>query len=605
MSLFRTLDRTSAVSNAAHAAHAAHARPFLAFLYPRAEHHTSSSRLSKQAVDHARPPGGTTARMDTIFVQALVRAGSCSQHAKHVHTLRGVGAAPPKHQSTRTKSTWVKAEKNEFSIHPGRKSPLSKVQSFAEKELKALIDYYGMEIDTRPEAEAPDDGTLVWNVGDSHEPWPLHDPADAVHIRKLDSLLKDEEAPHEDVYDAYRKLQSPGVVYLNTVTIRALLHHLAVVERPTPIAAQRFLSILDDMKTAHIHIIRSEWTSAIHLTGRAMGTVSEDDLQTTLRIWQDMEHRAGLKGGYVTFNVLFNIAVKAGKFTLAETFMKEMQARKLPMHRHYRVALLYYYGVMQNGNAVRKAYLDLVSAGDIVDTVVMNAVIASLMRAGEPSAAEHVFERMKRLHALRTTAAPGHRFFNRNWRDRRLLGMRFRDEARRLKKEAKDDELKQLQDFAPIGPDSRTYGILIRHHAAIAGNIDRVNELLQEMKWNGVPLDGTIFIVIFHGFNSFGGVRYTSWTASRLEKIWHQYLKSLNQDLERTWLSSLAVVAALRAFGRCTAPERILKAWEEIRTLWQPNEQELEAALMALRKLVPSQMETTPRPGFFDGRRPS
>jgi hypothetical protein len=226
------------------------------------------------------------------------------------------------------------------------------------------------------------------------------------------------------------------------------------------------------------------------------------------------------------------------------------------------------------------------------------------MRAGEPSAAEHVFERMKRLHATRTTSAPGHVFFNRNWRDRRILGMRFRDESRRLKKEGQDEELKRLQDFAPIGPDSRTYGILIRHHAAAAGNIDRVNELLQEMQWNSVPLDGTIFIVIFHGFNSFGGVRYTSWTVSRLEKIWQQYLKSLSQSLERNWLSSLAVIAALKAFGRCATPERTLKAWEEIRELWHPNEQELESALTVLRKLMPNQLETISKPGFFDGRRP-
>ncbi|KAB2108933.1 hypothetical protein AG0111_0g3461 [Alternaria gaisen] len=600
MSLLRTLDRTSAVSNTAHA------RPFLTFLYPRHEDTPSKRRFSNKAIDNARLlPEPTTARMGTLFVNALVRAASCPKHARLVHTLRGVETAPPKHQTTRGNSTWSKSEEDESDPRPERKGPLNKVQRFAEKELQALIDYYGMEIDTRPEAEVPDDGNLVWNVGDSHVPWPLRDPSDAVHIDELQTLLKNEEAPHQPVYDAYKKLQSPGVVYLDTLTIRALLHHLAVVERPTPIAAQRFLSILDDMKTAHIHITRSEWTSAIHLTGRAMGTVSEDDLQASLRIWQDMERRAGLKGGYVTFNVLFNIAVKAGKYSLAETFMKEMQDRKVPMHRHYRVALLYYYGVLQNGNAVRRAYLDIVSAGDIVDTVVMNAVIAALMRAGEPSAAEQVFERMKRLHAMRTTTAPGHVFFNRKWRHGRLLGLRFRDETRRLKRESKDEELKQLQDFAPIGPDSRTYGILIRHHAAVAGNIDRVNELLQEMKWNSVPLDGTIFIVVFQGFNSFGGVRYTSWTAFRLEKIWHQYLQSLSQNLERTWLSSLAVIAALKAFGRCTTPERTLKAWEEIRALWQPDEQELEAVMMVLRKLVPSQLETTSSPGFFDGKRPS
>jgi pentatricopeptide repeat protein len=278
-----------------------------------------------------------------------------------------------------------------------------------------------------------------------------------------------------------------------------------------------------------------------------------------------------------------------------------MQARNIVLHRHYRVSLLYYYGVQQNGSAVRKTYQELVAAGDIVDTVVLNAVIASLLRAGEPSAAEHVFERMKRLHASKAAPAPGHNFFNKTWRDRRLLGLHFKAESKRLGREGKDEELKQLQDFAPVAPDSRTYGILIRHHAGVIGNIDKVNDLLQEMKYNSILLDGTIFIVIFHGFNTFGGVRYTSWTLSKLEKIWQRYLKALQEDLERTWISSLSVIAALRAFARVADVERTMRAWEEIRALWEPSEQELENVLRVLRRLVPSMGEGG-RPGFFNGR---
>jgi pentatricopeptide repeat protein len=598
MSLLRTLDRTSAVSNTAHA------RPFLTFLCPAIYQKTPKKSFSKTAINNA-PPLTTARDMDSFFIHALVRAGSCPEHARHLSTMREVAPYASRHHKPRRKSMWQTQQKMNFKTRPDGRGPFKKVRSFAEKELKALVDYYGMEVDTQPKDDFQDDGKLVWNVGDAHEPWPLRDEADAVHIEKLEKLLQDEEAPHDDLFETYRKLQSPGVVYLKTETIRALLHHLSIVERPNPIAMQRFLSLLDDMKTAHIHIIRSEWTSAIHLAGRAMGKVSVDDLQSALHIWRDMEQRAGVRGGYVTFNVLFNIAVKAEKYTLAETFMKEMAARGLPMHRHYRVSLLYYYGVLQNGNAVRKTYQDLVSAGDIVDTAVMNCVIASLLRAGEPSAAEHVFERMKRLHAARSAPAPGHKFFNRNWRDRRALALHFVHEARRINREGNAEELKQLQDYAPIAPDSRTYSILIRHHAAIAGNIDRVNDLLQEMKYNSVPLEGTIFIVMFHGFNSFGGVRYTSWTSSKLEKIWTMYLNALKLDLERTWLSSLAVVAALRAFARCVDGERVVSAWEEIRALWNPSEVEVEVVLKAIRKMVPVHGggEVGQVRGFFDGRR--
>lgn len=559
MSLLRTLDRTSAVSNTTNA------RPFLPFLWSALQEKKNRRSFSKSAVNN--PPRLTQSgeHVESFFIQALVRAGTCPAHAKLISTL----------------------------------GPLRNVKQFAKSELEALVDYYGIEVAAPPEEDLPDDGSLVWNVGDDHEPWPLRERKDGAHLRRLEKLLEDDESSNGHVFETYKKLPSPGVVYLRLDTIRALLHHLSIVERPSPVAMQRYLSLLDDMKSAHIHIIRSEWTSAIHLTGRAMGNVSVDDLQSALHLWRDMERRAGVKGGFVTLNVLFDISVKAGKYQLAETFLEELQKRKLPLHRHFRVSKIYYYGLLRNGNAVRDTYQQLVKAGEVVDTVVLNAVIAALIRSGEPTAAEHVFERMKKLHASKTLPAPGHKFFNRTWRDRRALGLHLTHEARLYRKVNDEKALKELQEYAPIAPDSRTYALLIRHQSATAGDIDRVQDLMQEMRYNSVPLEGTVFITIFHGFGHFGGVRYSSWTRDKLEKIWTQYLKALQEGLERTWISVMAVIAALKAFAKCTDPDRTLRAWEEIRKLWQPTEQELENVLKSLRKLVPQ------GDGFFDTRRPS
>ncbi|KAL5120582.1 hypothetical protein ACEQ8H_001601 [Pleosporales sp. CAS-2024a] len=568
MSLFRTLDRASAVS------HASNARPLMALLHP--------------------PLPDNTCRR-ALFIQALVQAGTC-----HAHPPRGpsVARVPP----CARQSTWTKpaAEATTPNAASGGRASFKKMQQFAKSELEALVDYYGIELDTRPEEDVPDhEGSLIWNVGDDHEPWPVRNAQDAAHIRRLQKLLEDDEASHADVFETYKNIAPPGVVYLELDTIRALLHHLSIVERPSPLAMQRFLSILDDMKNAHIHILRSEWTSAIYLTGNAMGAVSADDLQSALQLWRDMERRAGVKGGAVTLNVLFDMSVRAGKFQLAETFLDELHRRKLPLHRHFRVSKIYYHGLMQNGSAVRDTYQDLVRAGDIVDTVVLNAVIAALIRAGEPSAAEHVFERMKRLHASKHLPAPGHRFFNRTWRDKRALGLYFTHEARRLRRADLQEPLKELQDYAPVAPDPRTYALLIRHQAVTVGDIDRVYDLLREMQYNAVPLDGSIFIFIFHGFADFGGIRYSSWTRDKLERIWKQYLKALQDSLERTWISVKAVISALKAFAKCTDAERTLKAWEEIRSMWQPSAEELEKVLRALRKLAPQ------GDGFFHAGKPA
>jgi pentatricopeptide repeat protein len=604
MSLFRTLDRTSAVSRPPPA------RPWLAFLYPVWYHSAPQRRFSKTAIN--RPPRTRAANggaVGTLFIQALARAASCPEHARHLSTQRDGPALATPHHKKRRKSVGAIVRRPYTSARPASKGPFRIVKTFAEKELKALVDYY--DIDTQPpprEADAIDDddgGSLVWNVGDKHERWPPKEPKDARLVERLQSLLKLEEPSHEEIWETYTQLSEPRVVYLPDKTIHDMLHHLSIVERPTLGAMQPYLSILDDMKNAHIHIRRQEWTTATHLAGRHRGFVSADDLQSALYLWRDMEQRANVKAGHVTFNVLFAIAVKAGKFTLAELFLEEMKARRLKFHRHFRISLLYYHGVMQNGSGVRRVYQDMIAAGDVVDVVVMNAVIAALFRAGEPSAAEHVFERMKRLAATgratgRTSLTiPGGSTLSksdRTWRGQRKLGLQLTYGGRDLARDGDTEGLKQLQEWAPIAPNSRTYSLLIRHQATVTGNIDRVNELLREMGYNGVPLEGSIFVVIFHGFTAFGGVRYSSWTRAKLEQTWTEYMQAVSDGLYRTWIGQTSVVAVLKAFRKCADAERTMQVWEEIKKVWDPSAEEREGVLKTLRPVVQPK-------GFFDGPR--
>ncbi|KAF2260119.1 pentatricopeptide repeat protein [Lojkania enalia] len=581
MSLLRTLDRTTCTSAGSKTA----PRSILSSLCPAPSSSSYTRSFCKSVVAIAlRTPSRSTEQMDTFFIQALARAGSCQEHARHISTLRGDVSLNLKYYEPRLKAP-LHNERKGFRTEAQRRGPFKKIRMFAENELRKLVDYYGIKIDTGPDPglmeEVEDDGLLIWNVGDDHVPWPVRDEIHKTYVEKIVRLLNEETPSHEEIFSTYRLLPSPGIVYLDIQTIRTMLHCLSVVERPDQISMQRFLSILDDMKKGHIHIARSEWTSAIYFAGRFMGKVSTDELQSALHIWRDMENRARIRGGAVTLNVLFDTAVKSGKFNIAEAFLKEMQARGLKMHRHFRVSLLYYYGVKQNGDAIRQTYQDLVAAGDIVDTVVMNAVIAALIRAGEPTAAEHVFERMKRLHASKKNPKP----LPRNWRDQRRLGLHLTWERRRLGDDL--DRRKELQDDAPILPNARTYGLLIRHYSATAGNIDRVTELLREMEQYRLPIEGTIFIVILYGFCNFGGVRYSSWTRDKLERLWAEYLQSVQNGVQRTWLSPMAIIAALKAFKKCTNSERTLRAWEEVRQIWDPKPEELEQVLRVLRRLVP------------------
>ncbi|KAF2709434.1 hypothetical protein K504DRAFT_274176 [Pleomassaria siparia CBS 279.74] len=577
MSLFRTLNRTTST-------------PALAFLYPA---------LHKIAINRSpQLPAPTSEQIDTFFVQALVQASSCEKHARHMSTYRDILPNTLSCLKARRKGLLKNNERRELKSTKAWKKdgPMGKVKQFAKKELQALVDYYGIQLEPEPEEDEVDSGPLVYNVGNDHQPWPVREEIHAEYIAALQELLKNEQTPHEHIYSCYKRLPAPGVVYLPIKTIRRLLHHLSIVERASQESMQRFLSILDDMKNAHIHIVRSEWTTAIYFAGRCVGKVSAEELQSALYMWRDMEKRAGVRGGLVTLNVLFDVAVRAGKYTLAEMFLKELLARKLKVHRHFRVSLLYYYGVLRNGDAVRSTYQDLVTSGDVVDTVVMNAVIAALIRAGEPAAAEHVFERMKRLHAQK--AAEYQRLLPRDWRKRRSLGLHLTHESMRLAETANKKQHTELQDVAPIAPDSRTYGLIIRHHSSTAGNIDRMNELLEEMRHNEVPIDGTIFIVVMYGFSSYGGVRYSSWTRDKLEPLWSAYLNSVETGVQRTWFSSMSVIVALKAFRKCTDAERTLRAWEEVRRVWEPTSTEKEDVVRALRELVPDHAFFKPSKGW-------
>lgn len=577
MSLLRALDGTTctnAVSNIA-------IRPLLAFLYPALPPMTTHRRFHRRAASHPAPRSPLASpAMDSIFIQALVRAGSCQHHQRHVCTSRDGNFSIHKYHRTRGKSAVY--PQRQFKTKTQVRGPFARVRQFAQDELKALVDYYGIEFDTRPEEEPPDAGLLIWNTGSDHQPWPPKDLSTPEVIRELETLLESKTPSHEAVFDCYKRLPAPGVAYLALPTIRELLHTLSVVERPDIAAMQRYLSIMDDMKHARIHAIKSEWTSAIRLAGRCVRQISSVQVQAALQQWRDMEKRAGVKGGVVTMQVLFDIAVKSGHYELAETFLKEMRARHLRFHRHFRVSLIYYYGVMRDGEAVRRAYHDLVTAGDIVDTVVMNAVIAALFRAGEPAAAEHVFERMKRLNASKENP----RHVPRYWRERRSLGLQLTYEVRNVPTED-EEKRKSLQEQAPIAPDPRTYGLLLRYHAATAGNVDRVLELLREMELNQIPIEGTIFVVILYGFNSYGGVRYSSWTRDKLEDVWQSYIHSVREGVPNTWFSSMSVIVALKAFKKCTDSKRTMQAWEEVRQIWHPDPAELQRVLKVLRRLVP------------------
>ncbi|KAF2085988.1 hypothetical protein K490DRAFT_23661, partial [Saccharata proteae CBS 121410] len=426
-----------------------------------------------------------------------------------------------------------------------------------------------------------------------HNPWPAENGPGSIEeleirakIGELEKFLSMEEPQHEVIFEVYKSLPLPRVAYLPYHSIRKLTNVMAVVQYKRYDAMLRYLSIMDDMKAANIPIALADWTTAVNFAGSCFRQVTRAEVESALYVWREMEEEAGVKASNVTFNILFHLAWKAGKYALVEMLLKEMKKRNLTYDRYFRTDYIVYQGIRGNGDGVRQAYKDLVDSGEIVDTAVMNAVLTALISAGEATGAEQVFLRMKALAAtrLQSITLPSPQPYN--WRQMRDLGITLNRAA--IAHRHDPEKRKDLQERAPIAPDVATYKILVDYHAQMAGNLDRVTELLAEMdRVYNLPIQGSFFFRLILGFSLHGGVRYTSWTLPRLEIIWSAFLLALDRGTEGFFLARPLVDTAVCAFAKCAGKERTMQAWEDVRVRWEPEEDDLKALEARLRKLFP------------------
>ena len=358
-------------------------------------------------------------RMDILFIDALVAASSCQYHI-HSKCIQNLTPKTPSvhHKARRKISKIYSNQSRPFHTTKSNGGPPAVAEaSISRDECRQMLDYYieplsiqsarvytKTSVITSPSSFAEESETNHRAVDTTTQENPTVE--ERLLIDRLVKLLDRNDSMHEEIMRAYSALPFPGVSYLSNVQRRLLLRRILTVERKNKENMFRYISLVDDMKAASLPMLESEWNSAISFIGRCFTHVRASGVKAALETWKDMEQKAGVRSGPVTFNILFDIATKAGKFVLAEMILKEMEARNLPLNRFARVGVIYYHGLKGDGDGIRTSYKAFVDAGEIVDTVVMNCVIASLIRAGEPSAADNVYERMKRMHALKTGLPP-------------------------------------------------------------------------------------------------------------------------------------------------------------------------------------------------------
>ncbi|KUI63276.1 hypothetical protein VP1G_10420 [Cytospora mali] len=358
------------------------------------------------------------------------------------------------------------------------------------------------------------------------------------------------------VYQLYQSLPEPRMPYLHAKIRHGLMRCLGREDKNSK-SMLRYFAVIADIQSSGLRLTLPEWNAALAFAARYVGHSTEIEAAAALRLWKEMEQDAGIRANAVTFNILFDVASKAGNFVLSEMLYNEMSKRGLKFNRYHHVSLIHFFGLKMDSDGIRAAYKEMVEDGEMIDTTVLNCVIAGFFRCGEEYAAEHVYQRMRAAHD-RAPAMP-----YKNYMDDNVITKTLMMFAKISKKDS--DLRRQFQKLSPIVPDLQTYRILLNHYAVKMSALDKVANYLSDMKSFNIPLHGSVFLTLFKGFAFYGGPRAQAWSLLRLNNVWNAFAQALEDNAHGLYVDVWMAKWILRAFRRCGTVDRVLEVWAELR----------------------------------------
>jgi hypothetical protein len=367
-------------------------------------------------------------------------------------------------------------------------------------------------------------------------------------VARLIHVLNHEKSPSTSyLFRLYRDIPAPGIAKLPRNIRGQLLRVCAKAPNRRWADARRYLALVQDMINSEKSMSRSMWTSAVYFASRGSGSgrVLKRDLVRAIGVWQQMEHVAGIEADDVVFNILYDAAIKASQFTVADRLEQEMKRRKLDFTRFGLVAKIYSAGVQKDLDGITENFQKFVKAGELVDTVVLNSLCSAFIRAGDPSAAEQLYGRMieaqkAKLSTDRSLTNDANRVvfehslssvFSKYRTNSRAFGD-FLKRSQALKRHSPKHH-QALQDSIPMTPDTRTFYIFLRYYARQSGQFDKIVMILRDMEDAfAVPPHQIVYMMLFEGF-SIHGLQKKAWSAEKLRLVWHAYLRALRTSKAR------------------------------------------------------------------------
>ncbi|KAI5864328.1 hypothetical protein GGS23DRAFT_494488 [Durotheca rogersii] len=438
---------------------------------------------------------------------------------------------------------------------------------------------------------APADGPVL-RVSDRIEDVNLDsvDPLQWKSPEEEDTILRLQEAVRyklrrpgtsnlDEIFEIYQELPAPRVSLITASLRHQLLAALAITEKKNTRAMLRYFAVVTDVRNSGFALTRPEWNTAISFASRYVGRSAVAEVEAALELWREMENVSGVRASEVTFNILFDVASKAGKFLVAEMLYDEMLNRGYSFNRYHHVSLIHYFGLKLETSGVRAAYKKMIESGEFIDTTVLNCVISAFLRSGERESAERVYNKMKKSDR-RSKWIPARDYTTQKAITKVL--MMFAKLSRRH-----PDLHANFHQATSISPDIQTYRILINYYGIKLGDLSTVVKLLDEMKWFRIQLHGSIFLALFKSFGKFGGLG-SDWSAQKLRSVWKAYIDSLDSKADGLEISTWMVAAVLKAFSRYSSRDEMLDVYEDMRSRWDLEPEGSRFAMHCLRKILRS-----------------
>ncbi|KAK6517244.1 hypothetical protein TWF281_003908 [Arthrobotrys megalospora] len=329
---------------------------------------------------------------------------------------------------------------------------------------------------------------------------------------------------------------------------------MSIIKKGDESAMLQYLTVIDDMKTGKVPIPRYHWNTAISFVAKCYRHLTDHDLQSGLFLWKEMEKSAGVLADITTFNILFHLATNSNMAHLPLMILKEMKRRNIPMDRFSYVNLIMYYGKQGDGRGIRHAYQEFIRAGEVVDIVVLNAIMTALIDAGEPQAAEdvltHLTQSPTKLKAKLSVEKRRTRKLHKNIKNLRWI----------LAQQGFDPKM-DLR-LAPLAPDLVSFAIFIDYHARETADFGKILALLNDLSECGINSEVSILQSLFKGFALHGNTRYTPWTLQRLNAVFDAFINGgycISRDAA-LWCLRAHVVLAGKRKGK--------EIWEMVKKKW-------------------------------------